>query len=129
MILDDGGDVTLLVHKGVQFEAAGVIDGEMRAAVGRDAAVEHLEDGLLGPELGGEELVEFLRAAHLHGLEGHDGPRGDGEEHQEDDDDLRLDGAGGSNTSRGRIRGGQYAAGCLAKCSRHSSLNVVLESF
>ena len=25
MILDDGGDVTLLVHKGVQFEAAGVV--------------------------------------------------------------------------------------------------------
>ena len=27
MILDDGGDVTLLVHKGVQFEAAGVVPG------------------------------------------------------------------------------------------------------
>src|SRR3954470_12922872 len=25
MILDDGGDVTLLVHKGVEFEAAGVV--------------------------------------------------------------------------------------------------------
>ncbi len=25
MILDDGGDVTLLIHKGVQFEAAGVV--------------------------------------------------------------------------------------------------------
>jgi adenosylhomocysteinase len=27
MILDDGGDVTLLIHKGAQFEAAGVVPG------------------------------------------------------------------------------------------------------
>ncbi len=28
MILDDGGDVTLLIHKGVQFEAAGVVPSD-----------------------------------------------------------------------------------------------------
>ena len=30
--------------------------------------------------------------------------------------DIFIIKAGGSNTSRGRIRGGHYAAGCLAKC-------------
>ena len=30
MILDDGGDATLLVHKGVEFEKAGKVPGARR---------------------------------------------------------------------------------------------------
>ena len=44
MILDDGGDATLLVHKGAEYEAAGAVpdpaDGRLRGARGRPRAAD-----------------------------------------------------------------------------------------
>ena len=34
MILDDGGDATLLVHKGVEFERAGAVPDPASADIG-----------------------------------------------------------------------------------------------
>ena len=38
MILDDGGDATLLVHKGVEFEKAGAVPERRRATTPRSTA-------------------------------------------------------------------------------------------
>ena len=55
-----------------------------------NAAVKHFEHGLLGPEFSVEELIQFARTPHLHRLKSHHRPRGNREEDQNNDDDLRL---------------------------------------
>ncbi len=73
---------------GVQFQAALLIDGEHRAAIHLQAAVEDAEDILLAAELGFKEEIELLGAAHLQGLGDHHVPGEDGEDDEEEDDAL-----------------------------------------
>jgi adenosylhomocysteinase len=58
MILDDGGDATLLVHKGVEFERAGAVPDPSTSDSEEFAVVL----GLLGRSLS-EEPAKFTRAA------------------------------------------------------------------
>jgi len=50
--------------------------------------VEDVEHFFLCAKFGVEELVELFGAAHLDGFADHDGPGGDGEDKEADDDDL-----------------------------------------
>ena len=49
----------------VQFDTARLIDGKERATLRLNAAVEHVQHGLLRLEFKGEELIELPGAAHL----------------------------------------------------------------
>ena len=48
MILDDGGDATLLVHKGVEYEAAGAVPDPVEADNDEYRVILSLLDPLAG---------------------------------------------------------------------------------
>src|ERR1039458_4245566 len=57
MILDDGGDATLLVHKGTEYEAAGVVPEVDEDGMDGDGLI-HSEEFQVGPSLLGRSLGE-----------------------------------------------------------------------
>jgi adenosylhomocysteinase len=64
MILDDGGDATLLVHKGVQYEAAGVVPN----AVEGDSEEYRVILDLLGESLAADGRRWTRAAAEIRGV-------------------------------------------------------------
>ena len=50
MLLDDGGDATLLVHKGVEYEAAGAVPGADTAGSEEEKVILELLRESLGAE-------------------------------------------------------------------------------
>ncbi len=78
------------VQPHIQLCSPRLVDIEQRATLGLNPTIVQVQHRLLVAKLQQEEAVEPAGAAHLERLRDHHRPRHHGEDHQQDDDDLRF---------------------------------------